>query len=496
MPQTSGRGDGWISPVIETALSSAGVGLYERDLASNAVTLSRSLAAALDLPEQTTLEDVITRVHPDDLRQAQAAVARAVREGGDFLVEARTMLGGGQYLLHQWRGCVLRDDAGNAQRVLSVAITLTGRQSAAQRQHVRRMDALTHLVGGVAHDFNNLLTAILGYARFLQPTLSDHEQQRDLDEIVKAGERAVSLTQQLLRFSRPVELPDQIAIDLNGIVAAAVRSLRRLMPARIVVTERFAPHLPAIAADPAQLEQTIGNLLLSGADTLNGGGRILVTTAAVDRDGVPCVELTIAAGASGGQSAPSAESRPDDAVTGPDGGLGLVSALAAATRSRGAFSVDATARGGSRFALTLPVVAPPQSGAAPGTSPLARGSESILLVEDERPVRYLARTILERTGYRVAEASDVAEAIRLAATDTFDLLVTDVLLGGGNGPDLFRTLKAGSPALRVLYMSGYAEASGLDVTRLDRDAAFIAKPFTFESFAAAVRDVLDRADRS
>jgi CheY-like chemotaxis protein len=173
-------------------------------------------------------------------------------------------------------------------------------------------------------------------------------------------------------------------------------------------------------------------------------------------------------------------------------GLGLATVFGIVTQSGGTISVNSALGRGSAFTITLPMASGEVHMPEQVDPVVIEGTEAVLLVEDEETVRTLARAILERAGYRVVEAPNVPDALRISADRPFDLLVADVLMPGGTGPDLFRTLVAARPDLRVLYMSGYAKDTILDIRQLDAHAGFLAKPFTVESLTRKVREVLDR----
>jgi signal transduction histidine kinase/DNA-binding response OmpR family regulator len=477
------------------ALKAAGVGIYQRDLTTGRVKLSKGLSEAIALPADASPEDIYALVHRDDRDQVRARIAEATAAKRDFVVDFRASEDAGRGGDWQMRGKVLADAAGSPSRVIAVAIDMTERrQLEAQLRQAQKMEAIGRLAGGVAHDFNNLLTAILGYSRFLLPGLADDQQRSDVGEIIKAGERATALTRQLLAVSRR-QAQELSVFDLNALISDLATMLTRLLGENVQLMTELGEPLAHIHADRGQIEQVIMNLVVNAADAMPSGGAVRIRTATVGRDGADWVSLSVIDTGTGMTEETKARLFDPFFTTKQPGkgtGLGLATVLGIVSQSGGHVLVDTTLRRGSTFAVLLPPAADRAAASAPAEVAVAGGTETVLLAEDERAVRYLARVILERAGYQVLESESVAQAKGLARDHPFDLLVTDVVMADGTGPDLYRHVAAERPDLRVLYMSGYAQEAILDTRHLDQGAAFLTKPFTAEALTRKVREVLDR----
>ncbi len=376
-----------------------------------------------------------------------------------------------------------------------------------QLRQAQKMEAIGRLAGGIAHDFNNLLTAILGYSNLLLKKL-DPDRQREVIEIKKAGERAASLTHQLLAFSRKQVLDPRV-LDLNIVVTGMERLLRRLIGEYIDLLTAPAPALGRVRVDPSQIEQAILNLALNARDAMPHGGRLTIETATVELEETYCrthpeaspgpyVMLAVSDTGSGMDTATLARCLEPFFTTKPLGkgtGLGLSTVYGIAKQSGGSVGVYSERGHGTTVKVYLPLVeedlplpTPPVREAA--SRPC---TETLLLVEDDEPVRIFARTVLAEHGYTLLEASSGEEAVQMSARHegTIHLLLTDVMLTGMNGRRLAERLMSERPELRVLYMSGYAENAIVHHGVLDPGTAFLHKPFTADGLAGKVRDVLD-----
>jgi signal transduction histidine kinase len=379
-----------------------------------------------------------------------------------------------------------------------------------QFRQAQKMEAVGQLAGGIAHDFNNLLTAILGNTQLLLRDLPPGDSKRsDVEEIRKASERAASLTRQLLAYSRRQMLQPEV-LDLNVVVAEMDRLLRRLIGENIALATVLAPDLGRVRADPNQIEQVLVNLAVNARDAMadSGGGKLTIETANADLGD----EFTQAH--LGSKAGPYAMLAVTDTGTGMDAtvrahlfepffttkevgkgtGLGLATVYGIVKQSDGYISVYSEPGHGSSFKIYLP-----RLGSLPRTSPPAlksgvgRGTETVLVVEDEPSVLALSRRALEAQGYVVLAASDATTALRLVERHggTIHLLLTDVVMPGMSGRDLADQLAARRPGTRVLYMSGYPGDAVVQHGELPVGSAFLQKPFSPDSLARKVRDVLD-----
>jgi PAS domain S-box-containing protein len=387
----------------------------------------------------------------------------------------------------------------------------------AQLRQSQKMEAVGRLAGGIAHDFNNILTVITANAEFLLEALDPADPRHaDTVEIRAAAARAAALTRQLLAFSRKQILSPQV-LDLNRVVEAVRPMLARLIGEDVRVETRAAPELPAVLADAGQMEQVLLNLAVNARDAMPGGGRLCIETAEcrVDdgtwadaapddprREVPPGAYVTLAMSDTGTGMPPEVAARVFEPffTTKPLGrgtGLGLSTVYGIVTQSGGHVCVHSVPGEGSTFTLFLPRVssAPCAAAAAPAAPAPARGSESVLLVEDEEVVRALARRTLERQGYTVIEALGAEHALAVAAAHDgpIHLLLTDVVMPEMAGPALVERLHGERPLLPVLYMSGYTDDDIVRHGVLTSETPFLQKPFTPAALVSAVREVLDRA---
>jgi two-component system cell cycle sensor histidine kinase/response regulator CckA len=379
----------------------------------------------------------------------------------------------------------------------------------AQLRQAQRLEAVGELAGGIAHDFNNLLTAIRGYADLVRSNLgADDPNRADLDQVVLAADRAAELTRQLLAFSRRQLLEPRV-LDPAEVVAGIAPLLKKLLGEHIELTTH-ASGPGRVKIDSSQFEQVIVNLAVNARDAMPEGGKLTIETANVELDAAyaathagatpgPQVALSVSDTGTGMDAATQAHIFEPFFTTKEQGmgtGMGLATVYGIVKQSGGSIYVYSEPGHGSSFRIYLPRVADeatlvpvPLSGAE---SP--RGSETVLLVEDEPAVRAYAVRILSEQGYTVLEAPSGTDAIALAAAhpEEIDLLVTDVVMPGLQGNQLATQLGADRPGLRVLYVSGFTENSVVHHEVVGTEIAFLQKPFGAEGLGRAVRGVLDK----
>jgi two-component system cell cycle sensor histidine kinase/response regulator CckA len=376
-----------------------------------------------------------------------------------------------------------------------------------QFRQAQKMEAVGQLAGGVAHDFNNLLTAILGYADLLTTQAGQGSPlSESIGEIRKAGERAASLTQQLLAFSRrQVLLPE--VLDLNGITTEMENMLRRLIGEDVELITSCAPSLGRMKADRGQIEQVLMNLVVNARDAMPKGGKLTLETSNVELDEnytrdhaavQPGPYVLLAVSDTGvGMDADTLSHMFEPFFTtkekGKGTGLGLATVYGIVKQSGGHIWVYSEPGRGTTFKVYLPRVeeavptAPPRSSDSLPTL----GTETILLVEDEEAVRRLVRMVLEGKGYTVLEASGWQEALEIAGQQKpIQLVITDVVMPGVGGPELISRLEAVRPGIRVLFMSGYTDGAIVNNGLLSSTTAFLQKPFTPDVLLRKVREVL------
>ena len=378
-----------------------------------------------------------------------------------------------------------------------------------QLRQSQKMEAIGQLAGGIAHDFNNLLTTVLGYSNMALNRLSPHEPIREeIEEIQRAGERAANLTRQLLAFSRK-QLFEPRVLDVNVRIVESTRMLSRLIGERIRLVTELEPSLGSVRADPGQIEQVLVNLVVNARDAMPDGGTLTIRTQNAEVDplssrrhfGAPAGSYVVLSVADTGVGI-DAETQKRifepffTTKEKPLGtGLGLATVYGIVRQSGGQVYVESAPGAGSTFRVYLPSVDEAVSTEENRLEPPgpARGSETILLVEDEGPVRELTRRCLEQRGYAVIPAASAEEALDLLAGHggSLDLLLTDVVMPGASGPDLARRLTRERPDLQVLFVSGYPDASPDSARLLEPGVPFLQKPFTADTLARKVRDVLD-----
>nr|MBA3321444.1 response regulator [Pyrinomonadaceae bacterium] len=389
-----------------------------------------------------------------------------------------------------------------------------------QLRQAQKMEAIGQLAGGVAHDFNNLLTAILGYSELLLRELPPDAapSRHKVEEIKHAGERAATLTRQLLAFSRKQMLQPKV-LNPNVVALGVEKMLRRLLGEHLELRLKLEPAVGLIKADPGQLEQVVINLSINARDAMPEGGKLLVETRNVELDEHyagrradvvrPGRYVMLAVSDTGTGIEPQIQERIFDPFfttkeQGKGTGLGLSTVYGIVKQSEGHLWVYSEPGRGTTFKVYLPRVDEPADLAAAGatTVPAAAvpgGAETVLLVEDEEIVRELTREMLELIGYRVVAAADGAEALEIARRQPANwpgLLLTDVVMTRMSGRELSGRLRAFHPQVKTLFMSGYTEAAIVQHGVIDSDIAFLPKPFTLDDLARKLREVIDAPDKN
>jgi len=383
-----------------------------------------------------------------------------------------------------------------------------------QLRMAQKMEAIGRLSGGIAHDFNNHLGVIIGYSGVLNKALSTNPALRNHAlEIEKAGQRAASLTKQLLAFSRQQVLTPAV-LNLNTLTSDMEKMLPRLLGEDIEVSLALDPELGNVKADQSQIEQVIMNLAVNARDAMPVGGKLRIQTANVQLDQAytwnhpgskvgTYVMLTVTDTGTGMDAATLTHIFEPFFTTkerGKGTGLGLATVYGVVKQSNGYIWVDSAPGNGTSFQIYLPRhVGQPAAEEQTGDSgENLRGSETILLVEDAEPLRKLAQTFLEAAGFRVLSAENGETALEVARCfgGAFDLLLTDVVMPGINGRVLAEQLLPRQPGMKVLYMSGYTDSFIAGHGVLDPQTHLLHKPFTDEVLIRKVRAVLDGGKKS
>jgi two-component system, cell cycle sensor histidine kinase and response regulator CckA len=461
-------------------------------------------------------EDVIGRryseviaagAHPDNPRLFEAVVSGEGSRSGVRTLTRRD----GTSIVASGTASPLIGASGAIEGLVGVFTDITAqRQLEDQLRQSQKMEAVGKLAGGIAHDFNNLLTVIIGRAEFMRMAArGGGDWTSDLEEIREAAGRAASLTRQLLAYSRKQLLQPKV-LQLNDVVDALAPMLTRLIGEDVELVQHHGTDIPAIHADPNQLEQVVVNLAVNARDAMPSGG--VLTIASRSETVASGSELSLAnGGASGcfcvlsvtdtgvGMDETTASHIFEPFFTtkevGQGTGLGLSMVHGIVNQSGGFITVRSRLGMGTTFDLYLPALAAEESD-APKTGPSLAGrggTETILLVEDSDAVRVLAQSVLRRLGYTVLTARNGDEALALAASHggAIDLVLTDIVMPGMSGRELAEAIVARRPGVRVLYMSGYTDDVIIRKGLKDPGASFIEKPFTTASLADRVRQRLD-----
>ena len=401
----------------------------------------------------------------------------------------------------------LESESGEIEAISFVLDISDRKRLEQQLRQAQKMEAVGQLAGGIAHDFNNLLAVIIGYGEIIEERLDDSDPLRTkAGQITAAGKRAAALTRQLLAFSRQQVLEPKI-LDLNTVVADTTRMLQRLIGEDVELVTIAGPALGRVKADRGQIEQVIMNLAVNGRDAMPQGGKLMISTANAVMDEVyvrqhpgavagPYVLLTVSdTGCGMDQQTQAHIFEPFFTTKGPGKGtgLGLATVYGVVKQSEGYVSVYSEVGRGTSFKIYLPRTDEPQlSVSANLATESERGWETILLVEDAQPVRELASELLESNGYKVLQAANGADAVRLAEKyqEPIQLLLSDVVMPGLDGRKLADHMVRTHPGIKVLYMSGFTDDAIVHHGVLDSGVALLEKPFTKASLLRKVREIL------
>ncbi len=498
---------------LQAVVDASPVAISVVDEAGRVVFWSRAAAKLLGWPEEEILGRQLPTV-PDQRRlEFEAAMARS-RGGEATLYETQWLRKDGSLVDVIASGAPLIGPNGGTTGTMVMLVDITERKELEEqlRQAVK-MEGIGRLAGGVAHDFNNLLTVIGGRTYLLLSQMpADHAMRRDIELIQQTGARAAALTRQLLAFSRK-QILEPTELDLNEVVSDMQSLLDRLLGEDVDIAMDLDPDLGTVTADYGQIEQVIVNMAVNARDAMPRGGRLTLETRNVELDETYArqhvdvrpgayVALTVSDTGTGMDAATRARVFEPFFTTKAPGkgtGLGLATVYGIVKQSTGHITVYSEPGYGTNFRVYLPrteaaEVLPLE--ARRETSP--RGSETVLLAEDDSNLRTLAREILETQGYTVLESQDVEDAIRIAEGygGAVELLVTDVVMPRMSGRALADAVKRHRPDIEVLFMSGYTDDAIVHHGVLDPATPFLQKPFNPGSLARKVREVLDGTPHS
>jgi two-component system, cell cycle sensor histidine kinase and response regulator CckA len=459
------------------------------------------------------------QIHPDDRQAIVAARIETFEKGVGPRVEYRFQRKDGDWRILESTRSPVRNDRGEIEKVIIVSRDITERKQAEellrrrdeQLRQSQKMEAVGRLSGGIAHDFNNLLGVIIGYSESIEHRVGPNDPLRkSAEEIRKAGERAASLTHQLLAFSRQQVLQPQI-LDLNALVTDMGKMLRRLIGMHIELTTNLATELGQVKAEQSQIEQVIVNLVVNARDAMPEGGELLIETSNLDvnenlasslpflQPG-PYVLLTVKDTGIG----MDANTRrhifePFFTTKGPGKGtgLGLATVYGVAKQSGGGVTVDSEPGKGSTFKIFLPQTQESAVASAPDET-IAKGSMgtgTILLAEDEEALLKLTAERLTECGYTVLPARDGVHALEMARSfnEPIHLLLTDIMMPRMGGLSLARSMSELRPGIRIVFMTGHAEREASYREAIRSGAESIQKPFSHEKLIRLVRQMMDTA---
>jgi PAS domain S-box-containing protein len=485
---------------IPDVVWTANVGGAITFISSNVAALSGFTAEEL---ESGGLELWVSRIHPED--QGRMLLAEPAQRSSDLEYRWQKKDGTWIWIRSRATATYTRDGACYLDGIF--ADVTARRQLEEGLRQAQKMEAIAQLTGGIAHDFNNILAVILANSHFLLQELApDDPRHADADEIKLAAERAAALTRQLLAFSRRQVLEPAI-VDLNASIAGLENMLRRLIGEDIEFAVQAANDLGSVRVDAGQLEQVIMNLAVNARDAMPTGGKLVISTENVEVDEqyvgtqgpvIPgrYVVLSVADTGSGMDAQTKRHIFEPFFTTKEPGkgtGLGLSTCYGIVKQSGGYIWVYSELGHGTVFKVYLPRV-DEQPAAAPrsGAELMTRGSETILLVEDDETLRTAIQRMLEPLGYRVLVASSGAHALELArrySTD-IDLVLSDVVMPGLCGPEAVEQVCAHARTARTLFMSGYSDHAAFDRGTLQAALNFIQKPFAPDALARKIRQVL------
>jgi len=496
-------------------VDNAPVAIFVADRAWRIIDFNR---AALDLMgcDAPTLSQMTTiDLHPIEDRRTVFLAHQELAAKGRFEGEAAVLRRDGRRVWVLLRAVMLDKERSIAflQDITERKLAAAERQALeAQYRQAQKMEAIGRLAGGVAHDFNNMLAVIQGYSSALLTDGDLNRQQTDsLVEITRAAERAAALTRQLLLFSRK-QIIEVVNLDINEAVDGVARMLQRILGEDVTLEMRLEANLPMVSADVGMIEQALLNLIVNSRDAMPRGGKLLITTAALSLDlkraeqvadaiPGPCVRLSIADTGSG--IPPEVLPRIFEPFfttkeVGKGTGLGLATVHGIVKQHRGWITVESEVGRGTTFHLHFPAAAAgrPKARAARTPEKAPTGAETILLVEDEQPLRMLVANLLERCGYTVlsAESAKAGLALWEDNRERIALLLTDIVMPDGlTGLELGARLTAQNPGLKVIYTSGYAAEPGKNVSLIE-GVNFLQKPCHPLKLAQVVRARLDSLD--
>lgn len=483
-----------------------GIGHWSLQVDGDCIEQDADLRRMFEWPtdgQAMTFEHLKTLIHPSDRQHFVDGIEHA-KAAGSYPDELfRVVLPSGRQKWILSKGQTIRNPNGDIVQLFGTSIDITqSKQAESTRERNQKLEALGQLAAGVAHDFNNLLVAILGNIELARQTQDPNEHAELLDEAGHAALRARDLTSQLLAFGRRQPLK-QRKVDIATLVRDTVRMLQRLIPEVVDINLDITDSALTVLGDAGQLEQALVNLCVNARDAMPNGGTLTIQCYSDDTSDQPThLDAVITVSDTGCGIPEDLQARVFDPffttkATGT--GLGLSTAYGIVTQHGGTLTVASDGASGTSFTLRLPAELATGSGAPTSRKPLALGNgngETILVAEDERPVRNIVARILRRAGYVVLEARDGQEAVDTfrANQRTVSLLLLDAVMPRKSGSDALAEVRLLAPSIPVVMSSGYSDVLANN-RELAPQTAFLGKPYEPDDLLRTVREQLDAALR-
>jgi len=501
----------------ELVMTGTNDGIWDWNLETNQMYFSprwKSILGYCESEITNNPNEWFNRIHPEDNKKVKKELSDHLDgQIPTFQNEHCLLHKNGTYCCVFWRGLVVRNSSGKTIRFAGSMTDITDRKLLEKQfLQAQKMEAIGRLAAGIAHDFNNLLTGITGYCELLLNSASTNDSIRgDLEEIKIAGEKAISLTRQLLAFSRKQILQPKI-IDLNSVITEMFKFIRRIIGEDIELVSILDSSLERIKADPGKIEQVIMNLATNARDAMPYGGKLIFKTfnGNLEANGIHKINKT--------QLAPYVIMSISDTGCGMDGetlshifepffttkdqgigtGLGLSTVYGIVEQCGGDITVSSKQGKWTTFNIIFPKTDEEIINVSPinkNKFEFKKSSETILLVEDDETVRNLASRILQDNGFSVLTANNGLEALDICNqyTGLLQLLATDIVLPKLNGYELAKQVKNQFPNVMVLYMSGYTDCNIIKDSELEKGEVLLQKPFTPEAFLSKVYELLEIA---